>query len=269
MQFDGTVQEAEQLFATEYWHYEHTASGGLRLACDHYSLPEHVQEYVDFAMPTVQLEGLKPVANVDRSLMARIPGGAKLGSLSCGELITVDCLRKLYNFPAGNSSAAENQMGIGEWADYLYEEDLPEYFRNFSSPEIPADTRPEFIAIDGGLRANLTTVSQGSGVESALDFQAAYSIIYPQKLRLYQVGDGINVDSVGTCEWSQQILALLTKGVFSFCQRYSLTCSQSTSSWTRWTQAIAHIKAVTSLISVRDLQLPLSSESQTSHVRWD
>lgn len=35
-------------------------------------------------------------------------------------------------------------------------------------------------------------------MESALDFQAAYSIIYPQKLRLYQVGDGINVDSVGT-----------------------------------------------------------------------
>lgn len=211
VQFDGTVQEAEQLFATEYWHYQHAASGGLRLACDHYSLPEHVQEHVDFAMPTVQLDGLKPVANVDRTLMAPIPGGASIGSRSCGELITVDCLRKLYNFPAGNSSAADNQMGIGEWADYLYEEDLPEYFRNFTSPEIPADTRPEFIAIDGGLRANLTTVSQGSGVESALDFQAAYSIIYPQKLRLYQVGDGINVDSVGTCECPQQNAVCLSK----------------------------------------------------------
>ncbi|KAK7739386.1 hypothetical protein SLS63_001729 [Diaporthe eres] len=198
VQFDGTVQEAEQLFSTEYWHYQHTTSGGLRLACDHYSLPEHIQQHVDFAMPTVQLDGLKPVANVDRNLMARIPGGATLGSRPCGELVTVDCLRKLYNFPAGNSSAADNQMGIGEWADYLYEEDLPTYFKNFTSPEIPADTRPEFIAIDGGLTANLTTVSQGSGVESALDFQAAYSIIYPQKLRLYQVGDGINVDSVGT-----------------------------------------------------------------------
>lgn len=36
------------------------------------------------------------------------------------------------------------------------------------------------------------------GIESALDFQSAYSIIYPQKLRLYQVGDGVNMDSVGT-----------------------------------------------------------------------
>ncbi|POS69843.1 Pro-kumamolisin [Diaporthe helianthi] len=198
VQFDGTVQEAEQLFATEYWHYEHAASGGLRLACDHYSLPAHVQEHVDFAMPTLQLDGLRPVANFDRSLMTSMGGGVRIGSFSCGELITVDCLRKLYKFPAGSSSAADNQMGVGEWADYLYEDDLPDYFRNFSSPEIPADTRPEFIAIDGGLRANLTTVSLGSGVESALDVQTAYSIIYPQKLRLYQVGDGVNIDSTGT-----------------------------------------------------------------------
>lgn len=118
MQFEGTVQEAEQLFATEYWHYQHAASGGLRLACGQYSLPEHVRQHVDFAMPTVQLDGLKPVANVDRTLMARVFGGAKIGSLPCGELVTVDCLRKLYNFPAGTSSAADNQMGIGEWADY-------------------------------------------------------------------------------------------------------------------------------------------------------
>ena len=264
MQFDGTVQEAEQLFATEYWHYQHTASGSLRLACDDYSLPEHVQQHVDFAMPTVQLDGLQPVANVDRALMAPIPGGAKIGSRPCGELVTVECLRGLYSFPAGNSSAADNQMGIGEWADYLYEEDLPAYFRNFTSPEIPADTRPEFIAIDGGLGANLTTVSQGSGVESALDFQAAYSIIYPQKLRLYQVGDGINVDSVGTCEWHRQDtvserdrteLAVIHRIVPTYCiasilEDRVLTKEKSTSSWTRLTQATAFMKAVTSLILV-------------------
>ena len=151
-------------------------------------------------MPTIQLDGLKPVANLNQDLTvaARFPNGAKLGSEPCGTLITIDCLRKLYNFPASNTSAEGNQMGIGEWADYLYEPDLPTFYQNFTSPQIPASTKPEFISIDGGLRANLTTVSQGSGVESALDFQSAYSIIYPQNLRLYQVGDGINVDSVGT-----------------------------------------------------------------------
>ncbi|PSK33926.1 Protease KEX1 [Elsinoe australis] len=200
VRFNGTIKEAEDLFATEYWHYRHQFSGRIRLACDSYSLPQHMRRHIDFAMPTVQLDGIEPVANVRqaRDLLARFPGGAKLGSQPCGSLITIDCLRELYKFGPGNTSAVGNEIGIGEWADYLYEPDLPIFYKNFSSPEIPADTVPEFISIDGGLRANLTTVAQGSGVESALDFQSIYSIVYPQKVRLYQVGDGVNVDSVGT-----------------------------------------------------------------------
>lgn len=200
VQFDGTVEEAEHLFKTEYWYYQHTDNGGYRLACDDYSLPEEVQKHVDFAMPTIQLDGLQPVANLNRgqTIMTEIAQGANLTSQDCGTLITIDCLRKLYNFPAGSLAASSNAMGIIEWSDYLYEKDLRSFFRNFTSPQIPANTKPDFISIDGGLRANLTTVSQFSGVESALDFQTSYSIIYPQKLRLYQVGDGINVDSVGT-----------------------------------------------------------------------
>ncbi|GAP88031.1 putative subtilisin-like protein [Rosellinia necatrix] len=200
VQFDGTVEEAEHLFATEYWHYQHVEDGGLRLAVDSYSLPDHVQKHVDFVMPTIQLDGMKPVANTNhgRDTSAIIPGGASLGSMPCGSLITIECLRKLYKFPEGKTAADGNKIGIAEWADYLYEPDLPLYFKNFTTPEIAADTRPEFVAIDGGLRANLTTVSQGSGVEAALDVQAAYSIVHPQQVRYYQVGDGINVDSVGT-----------------------------------------------------------------------
>ncbi|KAI0858825.1 peptidase S8/S53 domain-containing protein [Xylaria cubensis] len=200
VEFDGTVEEAEALFATEYWHYQHVENGGLRLAVDAYSLPKHVQQHVDFVMPTVQLDGLKPVANTNhgRGTTAIIPGGASLGSLPCGKLITIDCLRKLYKFPVGKKSAVSNKIGIAEWADYLYEPDLPIYFKNFTNPQIPADTKPEFVAIDGGLTANLTTIAIGSGVEAALDVQAAYSIVHPQQVRYYQVGDGINVDSVGT-----------------------------------------------------------------------
>ena len=199
VQFDGTVEEAERIFNTEYWLYKHE-KGGYRLACDSYSLPKHVQNHVDFAMPTIQLDGLKPVANLNPStqIQARFPQGATLGSLPCGVLVTVECLRALYKFGAGNTSATGNQMGIGEWADYLYEPDLPIFFDNFTSPKIPNSTVPEFISIDGGKTANLSTVAQSSGVESALDFQTAYSIIYPQGTRLYQVGDSVNVDSVGT-----------------------------------------------------------------------
>ncbi|KAF2232132.1 subtilisin-like protein [Viridothelium virens] len=196
--FDGTVEEAERLLNTEYWYYQHKHNGGYRIACDSYSLPEHVKEHIDFAMPTIQLDGLKPIANLDPARVERITSGGLTGLSNCSGLITIECLRALYKFPAGNSSNPTNKMGIGEWADYLYEPDLPIFFNNYTTPKIPNNTVPDFISIDGGLRANLTTVAQGSGVESALDFQVSYSIIWPQQLRLYQVGDGINVDSVGT-----------------------------------------------------------------------
>lgn len=111
-------------------------TGGFRLACDEYSLPEHVQEHVDFAMPTIQLDGMKPVANLFRGrdeLVETFATGGSIGAQPCGTLITIECLRALYNFTSSNTSAPGNQMGIGEWADYLYEPDLPIYFKNFVS----------------------------------------------------------------------------------------------------------------------------------------
>ncbi|KAE8446870.1 hypothetical protein EG329_011501 [Mollisiaceae sp. DMI_Dod_QoI] len=163
IQFNATVAETERLFNTEYHYYEHDVEGGYRIACDEYHLPQSVREHVDFAA------------------------------------ISVECLRALYNFGPGNTSAAGNEMGIGEWADFLYLPDLPLYFKNWTTQPIPSDTVPDFISIDGGQTANFTYDDEtGAGVESALDFQTSYSIIYPQKLRLYQVGDGVNIDSVGT-----------------------------------------------------------------------
>lgn len=61
IQFDATVAEAEKLLHTEYHAFEHE-DGGFRLACDDYHLPKGVQQHVDFVMPTIQLDGLRPVA---------------------------------------------------------------------------------------------------------------------------------------------------------------------------------------------------------------
>jgi tripeptidyl-peptidase-1 len=151
-------------------------------------------------MPTIQLEGMRPIPNLLPKIEQPTPiTGLGTGLTTCSNLTTIVCLRALYQFGAGNTSAAGNEMGIGEWADFLYLPDLPLFFKNYTTQPIPADTTPEFISIDGGQTANFTyDNSTGAGVESALDFQTSYSIIYPQKLRLYQVGDGVNIDSVGT-----------------------------------------------------------------------
>jgi tripeptidyl-peptidase I len=49
----------------------------------------------------------------------------------------------LYNFSAGTTSFSGNEMGIGEGAGCLNLPDLPIFFKNYTEPEIPADTVPE------------------------------------------------------------------------------------------------------------------------------
>jgi tripeptidyl-peptidase-1 len=154
-------------------------------------------------MPTIQLEGMRPVPNLSPKIIIEkdsTAGGSQLnGTNGCGSLVTIDCLRALYKFGPGNTSAVGNEMGIGEWADFLYMPDLPIFFEEFTTQPIPADVTPVFISIDGGQHANFSyDLAEESGIESALDIQTAYSIIYPQNTRLYQVGDGVNIDSVGT-----------------------------------------------------------------------
>ena len=150
-------------------------------------------------MPTIQLDGLKPVANARTALQAPVAGITGLtGTKNCGELITIDCLRAIYGIPVGKTNHSGNEIGIAEWADYLYLPDLKIFFENYTSPPIPPNTQPEFISIDGGKRANATVANLEEVVESALDFMTAYSIVWPQGARLYQNGDSVNVDSVGT-----------------------------------------------------------------------
>ncbi|TVY84969.1 Tripeptidyl-peptidase sed1 [Lachnellula suecica] len=199
IQVNATVAETEKLFNTEYHYYEHELSGGYRIACDEYHLPQNVREHVDFAMPTIQLEGMRPIPNLLPKLAAPSPITNLNGLENCSTLVTIECLRALYQFGAGNTSAPGNEIGIGEWADFLYEPDLVLFFKNFTTPQIPADVVPDFISIDGGQTGNFSyDNATGAGVESALDVMTAYSIIWPQQVRLYQVGDGVNVDSVGT-----------------------------------------------------------------------
>ncbi|KAF2721829.1 subtilisin-like protein [Polychaeton citri CBS 116435] len=198
IEFDATVAEAEQLLDAEY-HVYRQDDGGFRVACEKYGLPSHIREHVDFVMPTVQLEGLRPIKNLNPSIVnTDVKVDGLTGTGNCSELITIECLRALYKFPAGRYNHTGNQLGIAEWADYLYLPDLKPFFERFTKPRIPSDVVPEFISIDGGKASNLTQAEAGNVIESALDFQSAYSIIYPQNTRLYQNGDGVNVDSVGT-----------------------------------------------------------------------
>lgn len=125
--FNATVNEAESLFNTEYHYFKDETSEGYRIACDEYYLPKHVQRHVDFAvshgsykhtlkwktdlkkqMPTIQLEGMRPIENMNLGIRPSIVGLTGLDN--CYELITIECLRKLYQFTAGNTSTCHLRL---------------------------------------------------------------------------------------------------------------------------------------------------------------
>jgi tripeptidyl-peptidase-1 len=194
IEFSATVGELEELLHTEYHNYQHKQSGGYRIACDEYKIPQHVRQHVDFITPTIQLEGLRPVA---RATPAIAPPATNNDDYTMGEpddlarcqsFMSIHCLRALYNIPLADRNNTGNELGIYASWDHLYAPDLPVYYKNWTSPQIPSDVEPEFISIYGGKRGTQSMAEANRASESALDIQTTQSIIYPQKVRLYQVG---------------------------------------------------------------------------------
>lgn len=77
-------------------------------------------------MPTLQLEGLKPMAKIRSELQAPSPIQGLTGLQNCSQLITIECMRAIYQFGVGNTSHSNNVIGIGKsgnimaiLADYL------------------------------------------------------------------------------------------------------------------------------------------------------
>jgi tripeptidyl-peptidase-1 len=111
-------------------------------------------------------------------------------SLGCDKLITPDCIRAMYKIPLATKSHPQNSLGMFQEDNYFHTEDLDLFFEN-QTTNIPLGTRPLEAMI-----ANADGDGDGSsskfGLESALDLQVAYPIIYPQTITIYQTNDHLN-----------------------------------------------------------------------------
>ncbi|KAH7346722.1 peptidase S8/S53 domain-containing protein [Rhexocercosporidium sp. MPI-PUGE-AT-0058] len=223
-----TVSEAERLLNTKYYEYTHLESGQAHVACEEYSVPEDIQRHVDFVTPTLHFDAkidmrkkrraMDPsdvavarrqttVAghNVqpgighsigspgDKSLPkdgGRIPFGAILDQLKhCDTSIVPNCLRALYQFPPNIIANPKNSYGIVEYTPQAYlPGDLDKFFANFTPSAV--GQRPLLDSIDGGyLQTDRQSFAYNG--ESDLDLEYAMSLVYPQKVTLYQVGDNL------------------------------------------------------------------------------
>ena len=102
----------------EYGIYQNTETGKSHLACEQYSVPAHVQKYVDLITPTIRFDAtikqkkkrrsiesrglsIKPVLQVMPNPLAADAAAVTFTLANCYEYTTPDCLRSLYNFNNG------------------------------------------------------------------------------------------------------------------------------------------------------------------------
>ncbi|KAL6889192.1 peptidase S8/S53 domain-containing protein [Trichoderma evansii] len=174
VQFDASVEEVENLFYTDFFLWEHF-SGSEDIAAEEYHIPIHIQEHIDYVTPGTRLRkgSTKTHSNIQSKKRA--------ASLSAQ-----------YSIPNGTTGFPGNQLGIFESSnDHYSRQELDVYFSTLY-PYIPNGTWPEERLIDGAVGAiedpsNFTNVEDGA--ESALDFNSAIPLIYPQGTVLFQEDD--------------------------------------------------------------------------------
>lgn len=226
LDFNATVGEVERLLQTEYHVYSHP-SGMQHLACNSYSLPQHVSPHIDIITPTIHFDTkvgsgthrrqFEHVPVYDKDLVQRqnsppapdppnklkgILGSADDGSNpkqgaavnnvlmtldNCDTMITPTCLRALYDMPPGSKANASNSLGVVEYTPQAFLQSDLDMWFKQFSPGQVGQT-PQTQLIDGAV-VQQTQKSFDFNGESSLDLQYAMALVSPQTVTLYQVGD--------------------------------------------------------------------------------
>ncbi|KAI1335592.1 subtilisin-like protein [Xylariaceae sp. FL0016] len=202
IQFDAETSEVEDLLYTDFHVWEHR-DGSVDIAAEAYHIPTAVQEHVDYLTPGTRLRSKRqttPAKVTKRDFMndvkpfiTQLDAYPNPNSTTCSIYVTADCTRVQYDIPNGTTSATGNELGIFESLDDHCKHDLDVYFNTlYPYQDIPNGTYPEERLVDGAIGS----VEEPSpvyplvtGLESMLDFDSAWPLIWPQKTVLYQVDD--------------------------------------------------------------------------------
>lgn len=191
-----TVVEAEALFETEYWIYEHGTRAEFATGTDHYSVPETLQGHIDFVYPGVMLsdrpqESPSKVKRGERTTVSRKTVRRQTSTNeSCTDVVTPGCISELYGLPQADKAHADNSLGIYESSSWYQNSDLDIFFENYA-PGIPQGTRPRNLSIDlaAWFYDDVDNEYTEFSDEADLDIQVAWPIIYPQNITIFQVDD--------------------------------------------------------------------------------
>ncbi|KAI0442323.1 subtilisin-like protein [Xylaria telfairii] len=203
IQFDAKTSEVEDLLFADFYIWEHS-DGGSDMSTESYHLPSKIQEHVDYVTPGTRLRSRQHAAKEKkmkrsfkddvRPFITKLPGFPQPNSTTCSIYVTADCTRAQYNIPKASTKFPGNELGIFESLDDHYsKKDLDDFFKTaYPDLKVPTGTYPEERLIDGAIGA-IETPSPiyplEVGLESSLDFDSAWPLIWPQGTVLYQTDD--------------------------------------------------------------------------------
>lgn len=203
-----------------FYVFEHSGTGTKNVAVDEYHLPQDIQAHVDYITPGIKMRsdprelkkkrdlkmdayikkrGVQPT-NTAADVSKGNPNGfaflpnfdpTNLTLADCDLYVTAACIREVYNIPNNTLASEGNELGIFESLNDHYSEfDLDVFFSTLY-PYIPNGTYPIEKLIDGAVGSieEAGIDESDAGVESDLDFMAAWPLIWPQKTVLFQTDD--------------------------------------------------------------------------------
>jgi tripeptidyl-peptidase-1 len=212
LHFNASVGEAESLLRAKYHFWKHDRTGNTHVACDEYSLPQGVRKHIDFVLPSVHFDSrIGPRGESHHSPKEREDHHVRIGDpesgwlpkavqsidksdlhyhlVGCDQQTTPACLRALYGIPINEEAVEGNSFGVAEFTPQAYiPTDLDIFFSNFSDRLV--GERPITRYIQGAI-VQQQNKSCGYNCESNLDLEYAMTLVYPQQVTLYQVGNVI------------------------------------------------------------------------------
>jgi tripeptidyl-peptidase-1 len=213
LQFNASAGQAGSLLRAKYHFWEHDSTGNTHVACDEYSLPSDIRKHVDFILPSVHFDSrIGPRSEGRDRLKSREADRVRIGDpqsdgwlpkavqwidksdlhhelVGCDQQTTPECLRALYGIPVNEEAVEGNSFGVAEFTPQAYvPTDLDIFFSNFSDKLV--GERPILKTAQGAI-VQQQNKSCAFNCESNLDLQYAMTLVYPQQVTLYQVGDVI------------------------------------------------------------------------------
>ena len=179
-----------------------------------YHVPVQMKKHIDFITPGIGLSKRSKYRKEPQKLAKRQFNGTSFDSYGqnytladCSNGALPQCISTLYNVPPQTTCHPDNSLGIFEFNSTYVQDDMDLFFK-YLAPQIPVGTASNNSLING-VKPDSSIIVDGTtyipALESNLDFQIAWPLMYPQNLTLIstlmtdaQLASDLNATSVVT-----------------------------------------------------------------------